>query len=316
MSDKIKVIAVVGPTASGKTALSVELALKYGGEIISCDSMQIYKGMDIGTAKVTEEEKRGVQHHLVDAVSPESSFSCADYSALAKAKIEEISARGSVPIFCGGTGLYLDSVLKNTEFSAAGKDDAYRNMLETEYTPSELHGILAEVDPESAAAIHENNVKRVIRALEIYHVTGKTKTEWDKLSRIAESPYSATVIGLDYRSRETLYSRIDKRVDLMMVAGLADEVKALDSPGFRASTASQAIGYKEMLEYFDGRFTYDEAVAAIKQYSRNYAKRQLTWFSRNKDVNWIYPDDAPEGVDAFKYVLERAENILQNQVRQ
>ncbi|MBQ9115983.1 MAG: tRNA (adenosine(37)-N6)-dimethylallyltransferase MiaA [Clostridia bacterium] len=310
MSCKIRVIAVVGPTASGKTALSVELARRLDGEIISCDSMQIYKGMDIGTAKVTDEEKRGVPHHLIDIISPESDFSCSEYSGLAKAAIEDIASRGKTPIFCGGTGLYLDSVLKNTEFSTAGKDDEYRQMLEACYSPSELHRKLTEVDPESAAAIHENNVKRVIRALEIYKVTGRKKSEWDALSRSAEPPYDSVVIGLDFRSREKLYSRIDRRVDIMLEAGLMAEVRALDSPAFRASTASQAIGYKELLAYMDGRCTLAEATEQIKQYSRNYAKRQLTWFGKNKDIKWIYADEAPEGTDTLEYVTARALALL------
>jgi len=308
--NKTRVIAVVGPTASGKTALSVELACRYGGEIISCDSMQIYRGMDIGTAKVTEEERRGVPHHLIDIASPESEFSCADYAAVAKKAIADIDGRGKIPVFCGGTGLYLDSVLKNTEFSAAGKDEEYRAYLERECSPEELHLMLCRVDPESAASIHPNNIKRVIRALEIYRVTGKTKTEWDFMSRLTEPPYSSIIIGLDYRMRETLYSRIDRRVDIMMECGLTDEVRRLDTPAFRASTASQAIGYKEILSYFDGERSLGEAVELIKQYSRNYAKRQLTWFGKNKDINWIYPDDAPNGTNAFNYVIKRAEEIL------
>lgn len=308
--NKKKVVAVVGPTASGKTALSVEIARRYGGEIISCDSMQIYRHMDVGTAKVTAEEMRGVPHHLINIASPHEEFSCADYAAAAKAAIEDISSRGKIPVFCGGTGLYLDSVLKNTEFSAAGKDEEYRAYLERECTPETLHRMLSEVDPESASAIHRNNVKRVIRALEIYHVTGKTKTEWDALSRLAEPPCDSIIIGLDYRLRETLYSRIDRRVDIMMECGLLDEVRRLDSPAFRASTASQGIGYKEILSYFDGARTLSEAVELIKQYSRNYAKRQLTWFGKNKDIKWIYPDDAPAGADVLAYALGEAERVL------
>lgn len=307
---KVKVIAVVGPTASGKTALAVEIARRYGGEVISCDSMQIYRGMDIGTAKVTPEEMRGVPHHLIDIVSPEEEFSCADYASMAKAAIEDISSRGRLPVFCGGTGLYLDSVLKNTEFSAAGKDDEYRAQLEREYTPDSLHRMLCEFDPESAAAIHPNNVKRVIRALEIYRVTGRKKSEWDAESRLAEPPYDSVMLGLNYRSRETLYSRIDRRVDIMMESGLLDEVRRLDGPAFRASTASQGIGYKEMLSYFDGNCTLIEAAELIKQYSRNYAKRQLTWFGKNKEIKWIYPDDAPNGTEPFDYVTDAAERIL------
>ena len=302
---------MVGPTASGKTALSVEIAKRFGGEVISCDSMQIYKEMDVGTAKVTAEEMRGVPHHLVSIVSPHEEFSCADYATAARKAIEDIASRGKLPVFCGGTGLYLDSVLKNTEFSAAGKDEEYRAYLENECSPETLHRMLSEVDPESAASIHQNNVKRVIRALEIYRVTGKTKTEWDAISRLTESPYDSVIIGLNYRSRETLYSRIDRRVDIMMEEGLLDEVKRLDTPEFRGSTASQAIGYKEILSYFDGGCTLTDAVEAIKQYSRNYAKRQLTWFGKNKDIRWIYPDDAPEGMQLFDFAVSEAMRILE-----
>lgn len=307
---KIKVVAVVGPTASGKTALSVELARRYGGEVISCDSMQIYKSMDIGTAKVTADEMRGIPHHLINVVSPTEEFSCVEYAAAAKRTIEDISSRGKVPVFCGGTGLYLDSVLKNTEFSAAGKDEEYRAYLERECSPETLHRMLREIDPESAASVHPNNVKRVIRALEIYRVTGKTKTEWDAISQTGESPYDSVIIGLNYSSRDTLYSRIDLRVDIMMADGLVEEVRRLDTPEFRASTASQAIGYKEILSFFDGKCTQEEAVDAIKQYSRNYAKRQLTWFNKNKDVNWIYPDRASEGVSPFDHAVAEAMAIL------
>ena len=309
-NSKIKVVAVVGPTASGKTALSVEIAKRYGGEIISCDSMQIYKEMDVGTAKVTAEEMRGVPHHLINIVSPHEEFSCADYATAARNAIEDIASRGKLPVFCGGTGLYLDSVLKNTEFSAAGKDEEYRAYLERECSPETLHRMLTEVDPESAAVIHQNNVKRVIRALEIYRVTGKTKTEWDAISRLTESPYDSVIIGLNYRSRDTLYSRIDRRVDIMMEEGLLDEVRRLDTPAFRASTASQAIGYKEILSYFDGVCTLDEAIDSIKQYSRNYAKRQLTWFGKNKDIRWIYPDDAPEGMPLIDFAMGEVMRIL------
>ena len=289
MKDKIKVIAVVGPTASGKTALSVELAKRLDGEIISCDSMQIYKRMDIGTAKVTEDEKQGVPHHLVDTVLPECSFSCADYTAAAREKIADITARGKIPIFCGGTGLYLDSVLTENEFSEAGISPEIRQELSS-LSPDELHSRLSEIDPEAAEKTHKNNVKRVIRALEIYYSTGITKTEWDRRSREKESRYDAVIIGLDYKDRETLYGRINRRVDIMMDGGLIDEVGSLDSEAFRASTASQGIGYKEILAYFDGRMTLPEAVEEIKKGSRNYAKRQLTWFKRNESIHWIYRD--------------------------
>ena len=289
MSEKIKVIAVVGPTASGKTALSVKLAKRLGGEIISCDSMQIYNGMDIGTAKVTKDEAQGVPHHLVGFISPESSFSCADYTKLAREKIAEITGRGKIPIFCGGTGLYLDSVLTENEFSETGGNEEIRERL-SKKSPDELYTELLEIDREAAEKTHKNNVKRVIRALEIYYSTGITKTEWDRRSREKESRYRTVIIGLDFKDRETLYERINRRVDIMIDSGLINEVKALDSEAFRNSTASQGIGYKEILSYLDGKHSLSEAIEEIKKGSRNYAKRQLTWFKRNQSVHWIYRD--------------------------
>lgn len=316
---KIKVAAVVGPTASGKTALAVELAKRLGGEIISCDSMQVYEKMDIGTAKVTEAEAGGIPHHLISLVPPTGSFSCAEYAALAREKISEISERGRLPILCGGTGLYLDSTLSVGGFSEAGRDGEYREAL-MKKSPDELYAELLERDPESALKTHKNNVKRVIRALEIYYSTGVTKTEWDRRSREAESPYGAVIIGLDFKSRETLYERIDKRVDIMLESGLLSEVRALDCKAFREGTASEGIGYKELLAFIDGRVTLSEATEEIKKNSRNYAKRQLTWFRRNKAINWIYPDDptgfgAPESVrdeDKFEFIVNYAMNIINN----
>ena len=208
-------------------------------------------------------------------------------------------------------GLYLDNVLNATSFSEAGKDEEYRAFLEKK-SVDELHEMLTECDPEAASAIHKNNVKRVIRAWEIFKVTGVTKTEWDRRSRMAESPYDSTVIGLNFRDRETLYERINRRVDIMVESGLLDEVEGLDSPAFRDSTASDGIGYKEILSYKDGLCTFDEAVEEIKKASRNYAKRQLTWFNRNKDIKWIYVDDCPEGEDKFKFIVNSSVNILNN----
>lgn len=305
-----KIIAVVGPTASGKTALAVELAKMLDGEIISCDSMQVYRRMDVGTAKVTKEEMQGIPHHMIDIVEPTVDFSCADYAVLAKNAVEDVLRRGKTPIFCGGTGLYLDSVIGISAFSDAGRDEAFREEM-SKKSPSELHAMLTEIDPTAAEATHMNNVKRVIRALEIFHVTGKTKTEWDEESKKLTPPYDCTVIGLDFRSRETLYSRIDKRVDIMLEFGLAGEIEALDCPEFRASTASDGIGYKEYLAYLDGKVSREEAIDKIKQASRNYAKRQLTWFRRNENVNWIYVDDF-EGENKFKFIVNSALNIINN----
>ncbi len=306
---KNKVIAVTGPTASGKTALAVELAKRLNGEVISCDSMQVYKKMDIGTAKVTKEEMQGIPHHLINIVSPNESFSCADYTSLAVKTADDIISRGKTPIFCGGTGLYLDSVLTATKLSDAPCDNALRKEL-SRLTPETLHEKLTALDPISAEAIHKNNVKRVIRAIEICLLTGKTKTEWDALSRTDGRRYDDTMIALDFKDRDILYKRIDKRVDIMINNGLIDEARSLDCAEFRASTAAQAIGYKEMLGYFDGLSDLQSAIEEIKQGSRNYAKRQLTWFRRNKNVHWIFPDEAPEGADVFEFIVNSALKVL------
>ena len=288
MDSKIKVLAVVGPTASGKTDLSLCLAEHLDGEIISCDSMQIYRDMNIGTAKPSVSERRGIPHHLFDVCDPENEFSCADYKHLAEKAIKDISKRGKTPIFCGGTGLYLSSVLRGGDLSPT-VPDGIRESLEKR-SPDENWEELLSVDPDAAASTHKNNVKRVIRALEIYRGTGKTKTEWDKLSLEAESPYDALVFGLDYKSRDTLYDRINRRVDIMMNEGLEAEVRAVASR--LGKTASQAIGYKELLCYINGELSYDEAVELLKKNTRNYAKRQLTWFRRDPKVIWSYPDES------------------------
>ncbi len=290
-SNKPRVVAVVGPTASGKTALAVELAKRFDGEIISCDSMQIYKGMDIGTAKPTKEETCGIPHYMIDIIEPQQPFSAADYAILARAVTDDVISRGKLPIFCGGTGLYLDSVLSGGEYAAVETDPALRASLLAEAKSCGAEAMwqrLKEVDPEAAAATHANNVKRVVRALEIYLSSGITKTEWDKRSRKNPPPFSSTVIAIG-REREELYARIDKRVDIMMETGLCEEVRGLLESGRlpRASTAAQAIGYKEIIAHLDGECSLEDAVFQIKQSSRRYAKRQLTWFRRNSDIKWI-----------------------------
>lgn len=279
---KIKILAIVGPTASGKTALSVELAARLGGEIVSCDSMQVYRGMDIGTAKPTKKEMAGIPHHMIDVADPDMAFCAADYVAGAGAAAAEIAARGRIPVFCGGTGLYLDSLLRGG-FSETQADPALREQLlsyaET-YGAHALHERLRAVDPESAEEIHENNVKRVARALEIYESTGMTKTEADRRSRQTESPYDATVLGLFYPTREILYERIARRVDTMLADGLVDETRRLDAQGvfLKNATAAQAIGYKELLPYVRGEETLEVARERLVIATRHYAKRQLTWF--------------------------------------
>ncbi len=284
---KKNVLAVAGPTASGKTALSLMLARELGGEIICCDSMQIYRGMDIGTAKPTAEEMAGIPHHLLDIVDPCDSFSVADYASLARAAIEDITSRGKLPIFCGGTGLYLDAVLSANVYSDAGSDPSLRESLEREAMELGAEALwqrLKALDSESAEAIHRNNVKRVIRALEICLLTGIPKSEWDRRSRLAPSPYHAQVYGLFYPDRAVLYDRIDRRVDAMMAEGLGQEVRELCERGMllEGTTAAQAIGYKEMLGYLRGEASLSEATEAIKLATRRYAKRQITWFG-NKD---------------------------------
>lgn len=306
--DKPRIAAVVGPTASGKTALALELARSFGGEIVSCDSMQIYRGMDIGTAKPTKAEMEDIPHHMIDIVEPSENFSAADYAALAKDAVADIISRGKLPIFCGGTGLYLDSVLTANEYANTETDPNVRKelLIEAEKFGKEaLWERLRAVDPESAAASHPNNVKRVVRALEIYITSGITKTEWDNRSRLHPSPFDSVIIALD-RPREELYDRIDKRVDIMLEAGLEEEVRTLVDSGRLPmdSTAAQAIGYKEFIDYFGGKASLDEVADLIKQASRRYAKRQITWFKRNPSVNWIKSEEN------FEVIVNNAKILL------
>ncbi len=293
---KIPVAAVVGPTASGKSRLAVEVALRKNGEIISADSMQIYKGMNIGTAKPTKEEMRGIPHHLVDFVALSQPFSVADYVALASDCITELHAKGKLPVIAGGTGLYVRSLLHNIQFTENDKDESLRAELAQKAALEGVQPLMEELslfDPESAARIHPNNVGRVIRAIEIYRTTGITMTEQMERSKQVPSPYRACVIGLDYRNRQTLYDRINLRVNLMMESGLLEEAEEVfNRPN--SQTALQAIGYKELLPYFHGECTLNAAVERIKQESRRYAKRQLTWFRRDEDIHWIFVDDYPE----------------------
>ena len=301
------VIAIVGPTAVGKTALSLKLARELNGEIISCDSMQIYRYMDIGTAKPTKEEMAETRHHLIDIKDPNECFSCADYALYAREAIRDIISRGKTPIFCGGTGLYLDSVLEIESFSSGVKDEAYRAELEEIASTRGnefLHSMLKEVDEKSAGEIHPNNTKRVIRALEIYKCTGKPKSVWDMESKSESKPYDACVFFLTSKNRELLVERIEKRVDIMLESGLLDEAKFLYENGYlkKEYTSYSAIGYKELIPYLDGSDTLQACVERLKISSRQYAKRQLTWFGKKSDYNKIYIDEQ----DAF----ETAINIL------
>lgn len=277
-------IAITGPTASGKTALGIALARELDGEIISCDSMQIYREMSVGTAKATDEERAMAPHHLIDFLSPNESYSADNYRADALLAVEDITSRGKLPIFVGGTGLYIDTVARGATDGVPPSDPARRERI-LESVGGDAHALwerLYEVDPESAEKTHENNVKRVLRALEIYDATGTPKSRFDALTKENTSPVRIAMITLDFHDRELLYRRIDKRVDLMLEAGLLDEARSLYEHGYlrEGTTAAQAIGYKELLSYLEGQATLDEALDALKLASRRYAKRQLTWFRR------------------------------------
>lgn len=307
MQQKISIICVVGPTASGKTKLSVELAKHFDGEILSADSMQIYQYMSIGTAKPTTEEMSGVPHYGIDFVPPDQAFSVADYVGYARGVIEDIHQRGKLPVVVGGTGLYVSSLCDNIEFAPMPISQVLRDELQEEalrHGNEYLWGQLNAIDPEIAKKLHPNNLGRVIRAIEVYKLTGIMMSEHQRLSRIHESPYAPCMLGLDYHSREVLYSRIDQRVDLMLQNGLLDEIRGLVQQGY-SKTSIQAIGYKEVFDYFDGNITLEEAVDHVKQETRRYAKRQLTWFRRDKNVHWLYADDYSD----FETLLAQAINI-------
>ena len=311
---KTRILAVVGPTASGKSALAIELAARLGGEIICCDSMQIYKQMDIGTAKPDAYELSEATHHLFDFADPFESFSCADYIPLAERCVEDIAARGKLPIFCGGTGLYLDRFLSGADFEATEIDGQFRRDMEAyaqEHGNEALHEKLREIDPESADEIHPNNVKRVIRALEIFRTSGRRKSELDRESKTFECKYQAIQIGIKYADREVLYNRINLRVDKMIEAGLLEETKHLMEDGVfeKNSTAAQAIGYKELLSYFRGEKTLGEAVEDLKTATRRYAKRQLTWFNSHGNVIWLEADGK-----SLSELADEAEKIIKERI--
>lgn len=285
-----EVVVIVGPTASGKTALSVELAKRIQGEIISSDSMQIYKDMSIGTAKVTKEEMQGIKHYLVDFVPPDKRYNVSDFKKDCINAIEEILAKGKIPIVVGGTGLYVDSLIYGIEYPDMEFDEEYRNSLMEEASDTaKLEKLWEEankIDSESMKKISKNDKKRIIRVLEIYKATGKTKTELEVLSRKNAPKYNFKIFGVNM-DREILYNRINRRVDIMIENGLENEVKELVSKYNSFPTALQGIGYKEVIEYFDGKISREEMIDKIKQESRRYAKRQLTWFRRNKDIIWL-----------------------------
>jgi len=303
MGDKIKLICVVGATASGKTALGVALAKALDGEVISADSMQVYRGMPIATAAATAEEQQGVPHWLLEFLEPEESFSVADFVSLAKEKINDIVSRGKVPVLVGGTGLFIDSLVQNLQFSDVGADEELRASLAGK-TNEELYEELCAADGEAAAQIHPNNRKRVIRALELCR-GGTSKTQQNADSRNGESPYEALWIQIDYSDRQKLYDRIDRRVDNMLEAGLADEAKVM--LGRTGATSRQAIGHKELAPYLRGEIPLQEAADNLKRETRRYAKRQLTWFRRNEKIHRLCADElGTEAVTAQAIALAKA----------
>jgi tRNA dimethylallyltransferase len=316
LNKKPRILAVVGCTAGGKTALAVELARRRDGEVVSCDSMQIYCGMDIGTAKPDAAERGGIPHWMLDVADPADpeGYSCADYVRDAGAAVRDILSRGKLPILCGGTGLYLDAFLRGGTFAVTDTDPVLREEL-TDIARKEgtgaLHEMLRQVDPESAAAIHPNNVKRVVRALEIYRTTGRKKSELDVESRTGPSPWDALVVGLRYNRRDILYNRIDRRVDAMLADGLVEEARRLRQAGIFdvCGTAAQAIGYKELFPYLDGKMTLEEAAGILKTATRRYAKRQLTWFSAREYVHWV-DADGPDGVRDFEDIVNNVEKLF------
>lgn len=286
---KEKVVVICGPTASGKTALSIELAKKINGEIVSCDSMQIYKEMDIGTAKTTKEEMQGIKHYMLDIISPEERYSVADYKKEAKNAIREILKKGKTPIVVGGTGLYVDSLIYEIEYPNIEFDEEYRKKLEIQVEKEGLENLYEQakkIDPEAIKKISQNDKKRIIRILEIYHATGYNKTEQERKSREKEPEFDYKVYGLNM-PREKLYKRIDLRVDIMIKQGLIEEVEKIYKKYSEFPTAMQGLGYKEVVEYLNNNLTKEEMIEKIKQETRRYAKRQMTWFRKNKQTIWL-----------------------------
>ena len=305
MNDKIRIIAVVGPTASGKTALAVQIAKKYGGEIISADSMQIYKGMDIATAKPTEEEKQGIPHHLMDFLEPTESFSVSQYVDLAHRAAVDISSRGRLPVLCGGTGLYVRSFLENITFAQEDTDPALREEIAGRYETLGGQALIDHIrsfDPVTADKLLPSQRKRIIRVIELYKSTGRTMSQQLEDSRKEPSPYDVTAIGLTCADRQKLYDRINRRVDIMLSQGLLEEARQFYA-GYKGQTASAAIGYKELKPYLDGEISLEQAVEKLKQETRHYAKRQLTWFRRDEYIRWIETDKCAD-------ILSEAEKII------
>ena len=298
------IIVVLGPTASGKTALAVELAKRYNGEVVSADSMQIYKGMDILTAKPSDAEMQEIKHHLIDFLEPDRNFSVADYVKLANSAIDDIASRGKLPILAGGTGLYISSLIDNIKFDETTGDKEFREKLFNLAKEKGNHYLweqLLEVDETTALSVHENNLPRVIRALEVYEKTGVRLSEHKKTSRLEKSRFKPAMIGLTFSDRKLLYDRINKRVDAMISNGLLSEAEEIYK-GKLLNTAHQAIGYKELIPYFSGQASLEDCIEKIKMETRRYAKRQLTWFRRDKRIFWIE-------VDKYKYLVEIFEKV-------
>ena len=306
---KNRIICIAGPTASGKTALAVELAKALNGEVVSCDSMQVYRRMDIGTAKPTQDEMQGVPHHMLDVAEPNEDFSVSRYCETASKIVDDIVARGKTAIIAGGTGLYMDSLIKGNAF-APFPSTGMREKLEAQADAEGMEAMLSllgSIDPEAAARLHLKDRKRIIRALEVYYETGETITEHNRKTQAIAPRYTPLWLGLDFEDRADLYSRIDRRVDMMLEEGLIEEIKALLASGIPAKcTAMQAIGYKEFVDALDGKISVSEAADLVRQSSRRYAKRQLTWFRRNPNIHWLIrrPDDD------FGKILECARQVI------
>ena len=312
--NKIPVIAVVGPTASGKSDLAVEICLRFDGEVVSADSMQIYKGMDIATAKPTEAEKKGVPHHLMNFLPDTESYSVAEYQKAAGQAIEDIYSRGKLPVVVGGTGLYVDTLLNNIQLTEDSNHSELREQLKVRAEKEGMEALLNElrgIDPEYADKMHVNNGKRILRALELWYSSGITMTQQIENSH-AESPYEVCYIGLDAQDRQYLYDRINRRVDIMLRNGLEQEARDYLTKE-NTATSSQAIGCKELKPYFDGEISFSEAVENLKQATRRYAKRQLTWFRRNDCINWLYIDKHEEKEELYNEAFRVINDFLKGE---
>ena len=306
-----RVVAIGGPTATGKTALSVALAKEFGGEVVNADSMQIYRGLDIGTAKPTAEERQGIPHHLMDFLPPEAPYSVADFTAAAAPLIEQLNSSGKLPIVTGGTGLYITSLMKGTAFAPEKTDPAIRARLQTEADEqgsAALYARLQQIDPAYAEKLHPNNLPRVIRALELFEATGRRMSEQQRAALAAEPPYRSLCICLTCRDRAELYRRIDRRVDSMLQNGVLEEAKLVYDNRETYRTAAQAIGYKEFFPYFAGEMPLNDCANRLKQATRNYAKRQLTWFRHQANGVWLYVDEEPPAPRAAELVRQFLQN--------